>query len=184
MTPNILHNHARNDRRVILEKELAEQGIEQYRLWDIIHAPTVIESINIGFKQMVQWAKDEGLPEVLLFEDDIKFLGAGAFDYYIKLKPKHFDLYLGSIFLGALNHDNTVDEFTGMTILMVHSRFYDTFLNTPTKMHIDHALANKGLYCVCNPFVAIQHSGYSDNTKSFQNYDHIFLERNLYKSNT
>lgn len=183
LIPNILHNECRHDRMETLKKEMAEQGIEQYRIWDNIWAPSVIESINLGHKQIVKWAKNEGLPEVLIAEDDLKMTDKGAFDYYIANKPEKFDLWLGGIFLGVLNEQNITNEFTGMTLYTVHSSFYDTFLATPANMHIDHSLAYKGLYFVCNPFVAIQHNNYSDNVKAHQNYDHLFQSRNLYKSN-
>lgn len=180
MIANILHNSNRQDRLPILVNELETQGISQYRLWDNIYAPSIIKSINKGHKQIVEYAKQEGLPEVLIMEDDVKFLGNGAFKYFIDNKPAVYDIYLASIFLGILSPENTVKEFTGMTCYIVHQNFYNTFLNADEKIHIDAALSFLGKYIVCNPFVAIQHNGYSDNAQSHQNYDAIFKERNLF----
>lgn len=179
MIPNVLHNSARTERMPILENELRTQGIETYLSWDIIHAKTVIESINISHKQIIKWAKQEGLEKVLVFEDDIRFCGNGAFDYYLKNEPDDYDLWLGGIYLGVIENGIS-KEFTALHCMMVHSRFYDSFLDTPNNMHLDHALANKGLYKVCEPFIAIQHNGYSDNSGVYCNYDIMFKDRKLF----
>lgn len=180
---NIIHMPDRADRMEILLVELKNQKINNFNLWDGVHdQESIIKGINKAHKQIVQYAKDEGLKEVIIAEDDIKFLGEGAYDYFIENKPQDFDIYLAGIFLGIINDDNIVKEFTGMTLYIVAERFYDIFLNSDNDKHIDHALSNKGLYKVCNPFVAIQHNGVSDNQKCYCNYDIIFENRNLYKS--
>jgi hypothetical protein len=183
LIPNILHSPKRTDRIPVLEDELEMQGIDHYNTWHPIHAPTIKESINISHKQIIQWAKDNYLPEVLIFEDDIKFLGEGAIDYYMEQKPKDYDLYLGGIYHGKIKEDNTVEKFTALHCYFVHQNFYNTFLSTNSHQHLDHALAGLGKYIVCNPMIAVQQNGYSDNEKSYQNYDQLIKNRNLYSSN-
>lgn len=96
LIPNIIHNKDRHDRRDTLLAELKYQGIEEFRVWDAIYDRRGAHiGINKAHKQIVEYAKQEGLPEVLIFEDDIRFCGKGAFDYYIANKPKDFDIYLG-----------------------------------------------------------------------------------------
>lgn len=178
--PNIIHH--RIDRMDRLKKELEGQGIVKYNLWDGVWSErTVVKNINLAHKQIVQWAKDEGLPKVLIFEDDIFFCDKGAFDYYLQNEPTDYDIYLGGIYLGVIK-DNLVKAFTGMHCYMVHERFYDTFLSTPTEIHVDHSLKDLGKYIVCDPFIAIQHNGWSDNSKKHCDYTFMFENRNLYKN--
>jgi hypothetical protein len=106
----------------------------------------------------------------MIGEDDLKFSSPGAWKYFLEKKPKDFDIYLGGIFLGQPDENNIVKEFTGMTLYCIHSRFYDTFLNTPEDEHIDRALGNLGKYVVCNPFVVTQWDGWSSNTGKMETY--------------
>jgi hypothetical protein len=179
--PNIIHDTSRVDRMEVLKKEIEQQGIEKYNLWDAVYdVRSVYAGINKAHKQIVQWAKENELPEVLIMEDDVKFLGEGAFKYFIENKPKDYDLYLAGIFLGVLQEDNTVKEFTGMTCYFVNEKFYDTFLSVEENKHIDAALSGLGDYKVCVPFVAIQHDGMSSNTQTFCSFSHIFEHRPLF----
>lgn len=107
----------------------------------------------------------------MIAEDDIKFTARGAFDYFIKNEPQEYDLYLGGIIYGNINSDNTVCDFAGTHFYKIKQKFYDTFLSIPEGKDIDRLLANKGKFIVCNPFVAIQNNGFSDNQKRHQNYD-------------
>lgn len=180
--PNIIHNPDRLDRLTILKKELENQGIEHYRLWDSIHDETsVVKGINLAHKQIVQFAKDEGLEEVLIWEDDIKFYSNKGFEYYLKNKPTDYDIYLGGIFLGEIK-EGKVDRFTALHCYIVHNRFYDTFLNTPDNIHLDAALADVGKYVVCEPMVCAQHNGYSQNSNNYCNFDVILSQRTWYNA--
>jgi hypothetical protein len=73
-----------------------------------------------------------------------------------------------------------VKAFTGMTLYIVHERFYDTFLSVNPKEHIDHALAGLGRYIVCHPFVATQHNGLSGNTGRIEQYEDLTRNRQFY----
>lgn len=181
MTANIIHKDDRPERIEPLMKQLSEQGINHFRLWDGIHARTVVEGVNLAHKQIIQNAKDYGLEKVLVFEDDIEFFGKGAFDYYLKHEPDEYDIYLGGIYLGKIVNGVAM-YFTAMHCYMVHSRFYNTFLSVPNDMHIDHALAGLGLYVVCDPFICRQSNGHSSNTGKYENYDILFNNRNIYKN--
>ena len=177
---NVIHNPDNIKRREVLLRELESQGIDNYELWGSIHdSKSVQAGINKAHKQIVQWAKEERLKEVIIFEDDIKFLGQGAFEYYLRHKPKDYDLYLGGIYLGKIVND-IVEKFTALHCYMVHERFYDTFLNTDSNNHLDGELAGLGKYYVCDPFIAIQHNGWSSNSKRYENFDSLFTHRNLF----
>lgn len=172
MKLHIVHLPRRKDRKKVLLNELKEQGITQYRIWNGIEDPkNVFKGLVKAHKQVVEYAKLEKLSSILIVQDDIRFTAKGAFEYFLNNVPADFDLYLSSIYYGQINQDKTVNDFAGLTLFMVHERFYDTFLSLPEDGHLDRALANKGKYIVCEPFVAIQHNGYSDNRKAYCNYD-------------
>lgn len=60
-------------------------------------------------------------------------------------------------------------------------KFYNIFLSLPEEKDIDRSLAHKGKFIVCNPFVAIQQNGFSDNQKKYQNYEMYLQNRQLFK---
>jgi hypothetical protein len=47
-------------------------------------------------------------------------------------------------------------------------------------MHLDRGLGGKGKFVVCNPFAAIQHNGFSENTGNVENYDHHLKKYKIY----
>lgn len=143
--------------------------------------PSIKSSINAAHKQIVIDAYEKGLPEVCIGEDDISFSSAGAWDYFLSQKPKEFDIYLGGIFLGDEGENGIVDDFTGMTLYIVSSRFYETFLSTDPNEHIDRSLAYKGLYYVCKPFVCTQHEGISSNTGKWESYQYLQRNRQFFR---
>jgi hypothetical protein len=180
LIPNIIHNKDRHDRRDTLLAELKYQGIEEFRVWDAIYDRRGAHiGINKAHKQIVEYAKQEGLPEVLIFEDDIRFCGKGAFDYYIANKPEDFDIYLGGIYFGKIDDNNQVERFAALHCYIVNSKFYDTFLRVSGEEHLDGALTGLGKYIVCNPFAAVQYNGYSENNKHYCNFDSLLENRNL-----
>ena len=172
MRLNVIHLAHRTDRLKLLNQELIEQHILDYKIWDgIIYESIPHRGISKAHKQIVKWAQKEKLPEILIAEDDFHFTAKGAFDYFIKNKPYDFDIYLGGIHEGQTKQDNTVADFSGMTFYVVKSRFYDVFLSVRENGNIDRELRNRGKFIVCNPPVVIQHNGFSDNIKQFCNYD-------------
>lgn len=190
MIPFILHdinNHGlwlvNKERYEKLMIQLAEQGITEYEIFPavFIHKMPTHYCINKAHKAIIQTAKERGLKECLVFEDDILFTGKGAFDYYIKNKPGDYDIYLGGYYLGVPANDNTIIEFTAMHCYMVHERFYDTFLSVADDEHIDGALSGKGRYVVCDPIVAVQKNGYSYNSKQDCKFEKLIENRRVYE---
>ena len=170
----------RSERMPKLLNELQIQGLE-YKLWQGIHdVDSVVRSINLSHKQIVQYAKDNDLESICIAEDDIKFTCPTSYKYFLDNKPQKFDLYLGGIYLGDIREDNSVASFTGMHLYIIDKYFYDLFLQTDQNTHIDISLSDMGLYKVCNPFAAIQFNGFSSNTGKDENYDSIISTRELY----
>ena len=182
MQLNIIHLKEQKDRAQLLDKQLIEQNITNYKIWEGIEdKENPKRAIARAHKQIIEWARNQNLPSLLIAEDDIKFTAKGAFEYFIKNEPKEFDLYLGGITYGNINPDNSVSDFAGTHLYKINQNFYDTFLSVSEEKDIDRSLANKGKFIVCNPFVAIQQNSFSDNQKRYQNYDLYIQNRQLFK---
>jgi hypothetical protein len=181
MQLHIIHLPQRNDRLKLLKVELQGQNIIDYRIWEgIVDKNIPAKGISQAHKQIVRYAKENQLPEVLIAEDDLKFTAKGAFNFFLKTKPNDFDLYLASIYFGKIKSDNTVDDFSGLTFYVVKEKFYDILLSRPEHDNLDRMMKNTGKFIVCNPFTVIQQNGFSDNVSSLCNYDSFLLGRELF----
>src|ERR1700749_433634 len=139
--------------------ELSAQEITDYEIWPCIILSDVVESINASHKMIVQWAKDNGLPEVCIAEDDLMFTAPGAWKYFLSKKPKFFNLYLAGCY-SPIKHGWDEDQYSytlepvGFHCYIIHERYYDTFLATPSNLHIDTAQKTIGIK-VCYPMAAL-----------------------------
>ena len=182
MLLNVIHLAKRADRFDLLKKELHSQNIKKHKIWDGIIDPNIpVRGISQAHKQIVRYAQRKKLPEILIGEDDLHFTEEVAFQFFINNKPLDYDIYLGGILEGKIKKDNTVIDFSGLTFYLINERFYNIFLSMPENFNLDRALRNKGKFIVCNPFVVVQHNGFSDNVKQFCNYDEYFKDRNLFR---
>ena len=70
MKLHIIHLEHRTDRTNELEEELASQGITDYMFWQGFHdMEKPSRGIAKAHQQIVAWAADKSLPEVLIGED-------------------------------------------------------------------------------------------------------------------
>ena len=152
-------------------------GEETY--WEITPAGTGCGNQTIGYGSNSQEVGCQlGLPVTGAYGyPDNTMITEGPF---CLTEGEDYDLYLGGIYYGKISEDNTVSDFAGAMLYMIHEKFYETFLTVSEEKDIDRSLANKGKYIVCNSFVAIQHNGYSDNKKKV-NYDSYLKGRILFK---
>ncbi len=181
MFTGIIHDGSNTGRYNRLVKELEWQGIKDYHIFPAIHdIRSTKKGINLAHKQIIEYAQVAGFEEMCVMEDDIKFCHPNSFNYFLKMKPKDYDLYLGGIYVGEILPDNTVTSFSGFHLYVCHSRFYEKFLATPDDAHIDREMTGLGKYIVCEPFAAIQHNGFSSNTGKMEVYDNLLQGRNLY----
>lgn len=175
----ICGNHV--DRHPILMRELQSQGITGYELWQGVYLPhSVKASINAAHKQIVEYAMLKKWENVCIAEDDLKFSSPNSWKYFLENIPQDFDMYLSMVYMGELDNDNCVKDFTGMTLYIVNKRFYETFLSVPDEEHIDRALGGLGKFVVCNPFAALQYNGVSSNTGKYEEYDELLRNRKFY----
>lgn len=175
MKLNIIN--ARSERTERLIRELQYCGVSDYELWEGVFKPSIKESINLAHKEIVEYAKLADFPFVVIAEDDIKFSHPQSWKYFLDKMPLEFDMYLGGVFLGQPDENGIVKYFTGMTCYAIARRFYDIFLSTQTDEHIDRALAGKGEYIVCSPFICTQYDGFSSNTGKMEAYEYIQRDR-------
>ena len=159
-------------------KEIESQTIPiDFEFWDAVYLPSVKAGINSAHKQIVEYARLAGWDEVCIAEDDLQFSSEKSWEYFLANKPTDFDIYLSMVYLGEPDENNIVKEYTGMTLYVVSSRFYDKFLSVDPNEHIDRALGGLGVYKVCRPFIAKQYNGWSSNTGKTENYDELLRNR-------
>jgi hypothetical protein len=177
----VIHNFDSGVRYDMLMQEFKTQQIKDFQFFPAIHdINSVKKGINLAHKQCIKYALDNDLPEICVMEDDVKFTNKNSFSYFLENKPQDFDVYLSGIYLGEILEDNSVEEFAGLHCYIVNKKFYETYLSIPDDAHIDRALARLGKYYVSSPFIAIQHNGFSYNTKRDMIYDDLLKDRKLY----
>lgn len=166
--------------------ELKRQGIKDFDIWPCILDKTVVSSISKSFKMIVEDAKEKGLSEVVIAEDDLSFPAQDGWEYFLKNKPDDFDIYIGGTYL--LNQPDSwkgpivkVDSYVGNHLIIIHEKYYDRFLQTPEDLHIDTAQEGKGDFYVCFPFAALQRPGFSSNSMIPVNYNSMLKQEWIYK---
>jgi hypothetical protein len=163
-------------------KEMARQGIVDYRLWPSVHIANKPRrtAISKAHKQIVEWAALEMLSEVTVMEDDVWFPDDNGFKYYCENKPKEsFDLYLGGITRGEIKDGKTV-RFTGAFCYTITERFYDRFLSVSEDLDIDGAMSGLGIFYVCQPMACFTYWGWSENVRETVNINHLLMGKELY----
>lgn len=144
--------------------------------------PEIVRSINASHKMIVQKAKEDGIKECCIAEDDLKFESENGWEWFLKNKPEVYDIYAAGSYMsftrpqepGALR----VECIVGFHLYFIHEKFYDSFLATKDTEHID--TAQKGDLYVCYPFAAIQRPGFSANNKSQVNYNAVLMPEDIY----
>lgn len=187
---SIIHLPKRTDRMESLIKEMAEQNITDWSIVEgVIDLAAVFRGISNAHKIPVRIAQEKQLSNTIIAEDDIKFLGKGAWNYFLDFLDKNedYDLAMGMIYEGEIDGEGRIIKhplsFSGMTLYSVSSRFYNVFLNINSMNHIDKSLgevADKYKFIVCDKFVAKQLNGYSDQKKRDCKYDHYLIGRKLF----
>lgn len=156
--------------------ELERHKID-FQIWECVMLSNVVASINASHKMIVRDAKEKGIEEVAIAEDDLWFPAKDGWEYFLKNKPKEYDLYLSGTYIVT----KPLEQICGFHLYIVHSKFYDKFLSMPDEEHIDTAANDlKGDYKFCFPFAALQRAGFSANNSSVVNYNSILKEEDVY----
>lgn len=177
---NIIFDDRMNwDDKERLIAEFEQQGIYDYTFWDaVIDRKTVTESINASHKRIVEWAKENGLLEVMIAEQDLTFTNPNAWEYFLNNKPEDFDIYLAATYIPPI----TNNKICGFHLYIVRQQFYDKFLSVDDRKHIDTGVCEMGgNFKFCYPFPALQRSGYSANNGTVVNYNSLLKPEDIYK---
>lgn len=175
---NIIYNKIQVEDYDRLIKEFDEQNITEYKFWDAIMVNyKAVEGINASHKMIVRWAKENGMKEIIIAEQDLMFTSTSSWKYFMDNKPEKFDLYLWGSYVKPLS-SNLV---CGFHLYIISEKFYDKFLSVPYNVHIDTAMdLLKGDYKFCYPFPALQRVGYSLNNMAVVNYNAILSKEDIY----
>lgn len=179
--PNVISNPKRPHKVERMQREMVRQGIVDYKVWPSIHIADkpVRTAISKAHKQIVEWAANEEIKEVCIFEEDVFFPAEDGWQYFLNNKPENYDLYLGGVSRGTIENGVT-RRYSGQFCYFIHERYYDTFLRTDEKMDIDGAQSGRGKFYVCEPFAAFCYPGWSDNVKGVMDYSHLLVGRTVY----
>lgn len=174
---NIIHDNRLFNRLEPLVEEMHRQGIN-YKIWDAVECKdSVIKSINLSHKQIVQYAKDNGLKEIAIGEDDLFFPAPNGWQFFLRNKPEKYDLYLGCTFMPL--HAKSV---CGFHLYCIHEQYYDKFLSIPDNVHIDTAQDElKGHFEFCYPYPALQRPMWSANNRAEVNYNAVLNKEDIYQ---
>lgn len=176
-TLNIIYDSRRQEKYELLVNELKEQGITQYKIWDCIMLPSVVDSIAESHKMIIRDAMEQGLDRCFVAEDDLMFTCKGAWDYYLKNMPDKFSLYLGGTYVVPISNNIVC----GFHLYCIHKDFYKQLLDVKQGQHIDTAMNDiKGDYHFCYPFPALQRSGFSANNKAVVDYNKVLKKEDIY----
>lgn len=175
---------AQQKRRQLYLEEMAEQRAKFVVHDGVIDKPT-FKGISKAHKKVVQYAKDNKLPMIVIMEDDCKFTSPNSYKYFLEKLPEDFDMFFGVIYHGDIGDEHRLmNGFSGgLTLYAVHERFYDAYLNVRDNFHLDNCLGELAVnhkFYVCDPFVCYQVGGYSYNHRKVLYYDEYLKGRKLY----
>lgn len=185
---NVIYDnrHSADYTRLILEFRKQGIGVNEYKFWEAeVYPHSVLESITASFKKIVRWGKENNLSEVTIAEQDLFFTSPNSYKYFIENKPNEFDVYVSGSYLLDNRYEYKaplvkVTEYVGNQLIVVHSRYYDTFLSLPDDNHIDTIQSGLGDFYVCFPFIGLQRPGYSSNAQIEVNYNNMIPKEYIY----
>lgn len=138
--------------------------------------------ISKSHRQIVQQAKDTNLSEIMILEDDVRFLDKEGLSRFLNAAtriPKDCDLYFAGLYDGDIGTEFTgyaqvSGRISGLHCYIVYSKFYDTFLSADENLNLDYWLSeyNKPVMYCAYPMQALQYDGYSYNVKQEMTYSY------------
>ena len=189
MIANVIHDDRRLDRAAMLAEQ-AQRNNFRYHLWParFFDCPKgYILGPWAAHKQIIQHAKDEGLPYVWICEDDVKFTHPDAIQYFLDNIPDDgkTNIYLGGVWRSKWI-GGELRRWSGIHCYIVFSRFYDRFLAAPENIPVDiwiaewHATHGGNRIKVCRPLVAKCYDGISGTTGQYLQHDTLIGEDNRF----
>lgn len=176
-TLNVIFDERRIEKYEPLIAELKKHKIK-YEIWPCILSRNVVSAINASHKMIVRDAKEKGLKECFVAEDDVFFPAADGWQYFLNKKPQTYDLYLACTYVVPISNN----KVCGFHLYAISDKFYDRFLSIPDDVHIDTYMDElKGDYHYCYPFAALQRPGFSSNNMAQTNYNAILKPEDIYQ---
>ena len=145
-------------------------------------------NIAEAHKNCIKRAINNNLDRVIIMEDDVMFVVPGAYKRFLELSetlPRNWDIFSSGSYdyQKAETYSDTIVRVTslsGLHCYMVNKRYYNRFLETSTKSHLDKLL--RGSLYMASPMLALQHDTYSDNVKRVTTYNKTHLkDKNVWK---
>lgn len=182
----VLHLSKRVDRYDALQLQLAEQGITHVIYFEgLVEKHNRKKGVTLGFQKIIQYAKDNKIERCHIAEDDLFFLHPKGYQYYLSQIPADFDCFWSMFFVGGNDENFNINQTcSGMTLVTVHSRFYDFILNMDSNCHIDRyitSLHKQFVLKVCPLIPCTQSGSKSDNTFHTTDYSPLLEGRSIYK---
>jgi hypothetical protein len=176
-------NHPEPDRLDRLLAELTRQGLDADKvdIWPCIRGRETVEaSINASHKMLVRMARELGLPEIAIMEEDVHFPAPDGYSYWMENLPAgDWDIYFAGTYDSRVG--DRVPRPRGMHAYIIRSWFYDKFLAVDPTEHIDQALRDLGDFRVCYPYAAIQRPGWSVNKREEVDYNKPLAPEDVYR---
>jgi hypothetical protein len=191
----VLHLADRKDREETMVQELDSFCPGEWEVWPGRREPNAKLGISRSIRALVAFAQQQALASVLMFEDDVEFFSSRSraqWDECVLELPPDWHLLLGGSYAycgaQATPHLKKLSNFCSLHCVLFRDTVYETVLRHQPEQEqlvpgdIDCWLSTLGLNVyLCDPQVAVQHNGFSDNAKAFTNYDNLLADFNLLK---
>lgn len=183
----IIHNYSDEGRTETLLKELERCRIKEATLWNAVMESPAHVGIIRSHKNIVRWARDNNMPEVVIAENDFYFPSKKGYEYFMSWTPQYFDMYLAGIYVGRdkLKESRKVIRFSGLHFYIIRKQFYETFLGLDETYSLDNqlsVLAQLGLATIYSvyPMACIQHENLSSTSGCVFKHKFFFDKDNVY----
>ncbi len=193
LTAYCIHLPNRKDREENMYKELDYFVPNQYAILEGVRESIGKIGVSKSFKKAIQTAKINGLAQVLIFEDDVKFTSVKSrenFQNAMDTLPEDWDILLGGIYsctnlFDYNDHMKKVESFSALHCVLFRDTVYDKILdhklNFEKTVHLDKYISEfsrKGELNVylAYPMIAIQYEGKSNTVNKTVDYSH-YLEK-------
>lgn len=173
-------------------EEMAKFKIDFVEIPGVKHEDPA-QGISQAFRNVIQSNINE--PELLIFEDDVKFTSRYSrdnWDICVKQLPDDWDILLGGSYAYDAIGSPTrglikVGDFSSLHCILVRQKAYSVLLSHNehcTNKHIDRylgMLSQQGKLNVylCDPMIAIQYPGYSHNRGKEVDYSYKLKGKNI-----
>lgn len=175
--------HRSREQRILSVAKQSKQHGFSVRFWEGVVDEPKFKAIARAHKRIIQYAKDNHLKEVCIMEDDCVLTAPGALEFFLKNKPRKFDMYFAGMYSAEIQEGKIINGFSGMTLYIVREQFYDFILSFDESDHIDRWLGNfacdKQFY-VCVPYCCYQIQGFSDNQRKVIDYSAYYVGREFF----